>query len=93
MKNPRDVIIEPIITEKSANISMDGSKYVFKVIKTTNKVEVKKAIEVIFNVKVLKVNIVNVKPRPKKMGKHAGFTSGYKKAYITLADGNSIDFS
>jgi large subunit ribosomal protein L23 len=93
MKNPRDIIIEPIITEKSANMSMDGIKYVFKVVKNTNKVEVKKAIEAIFNVKVAKVNIVNVKPKAKKMGKYEGFKAGFKKAYITLADGSSIDFN
>ena len=93
MKNPRDIIIEPIITEKSARLSQEENKFVFKVIKDTNKVEVRKAIESIFNVKVAGVSIINVKPRKRTVGKHKGFKSAFKKAIIKLAEGNTIDFS
>ena len=93
MKNPRDIIIEPIITEKSSRLAQDENKFVFKVIKNTNKVEIRKAIEAIFNVKVAGVSVINVKPKAKTVGKNKGFKSGYKKAIIKLAEGNTIDFS
>lgn len=89
----RDVIIAPVITEKSANLSADGKKVVFKVAKNANKVQIKQAIEKIFNVKVTNVNTVNVRPKKKRVGRYEGATKAYKKAYITLAEGSKLDLN
>ena len=85
----QDIIIKPILSEKSyADIA--NKKYTFKVAKDANKTQIKQAIEEIFNVKVAQVNVVNVKPRTKRMGKYVGKTKNLKKAYITLKEGSKI---
>ena len=89
--NYRDVIIAPVITEKSAKISEKGDKIVFKVRNDANKVQIKQAVEKIFGVKVIKVNTINVKPKYKRVGRYAGTTSRYKKAIITLEEGSQIE--
>lgn len=89
----RDVIIAPIITEKAANISADGKKVVLKVAKDANKVQIKQAVEKIFNVKVINVNTINVRPKKKRVGRYTGTTKAYKKAIITLAEGSKLDLS
>lgn len=91
MNNYFDIILAPIITEKTANMEADG-KYAFKVANKANKTEIKSAIEKKFNVKVEKINIVNSHPKKKRVGKYTGMTSKYKKAIITLAKGNTISF-
>ncbi len=91
MNNYLDIILAPIITEKTANMEADG-KYAFKVANKANKTEIKSAIEKKFNVKVEKINIVNSHPKKKRVGKYTGMTSKYKKAIITLAKGNTISF-
>jgi len=90
--NYRDIIIAPVITEKSAKISENGNKIVFKVRNDANKVQIKQAIEKIFGVKVIKVNTINVKPKYRRVGRYAGTTSRYKKAIVTLAEGSKIEF-
>ncbi len=91
-RTAQDIIIRPIITEKS----MDGladRKYTFKVMKSANKIEVKKAVEALFGVKVEKVNTISVKSRKKRMGRSEGYTSDWKKAIVTLtADSKTIEF-
>ena len=89
--NYRDIIIAPVITEKSANIAANGDRIVFKVKKDANKTQIKQAIEKIYNVKVTKVNTLNVKPKKKRVGRYVGTTSAYKKAIITLAEGSNIE--
>lgn len=89
----RDVIIAPIITEKAANIAADGKKVVLKVAKDANKVQIKQAVEKIFNVKVINVNTINVRPKKKRVGRYTGTTKAYKKAIITLAEGSKLDLS
>ena len=89
----RDVIIAPIITEKAANIAADGKKVVLKVAKDANKVQIKQAVEKIFNVKVINVNTINVRPKKKRVGRYTGTTKAYKKAIITLAEGSTLDLS
>ena len=89
----RDIILAPVITEKSANVGADGKKVVFKVAKDANKVQIKQAIEKVFNVKVENVNTVNVHPKKKRVGRYEGKTSAYKKAIITLAEGSKLDLS
>lgn len=91
LSNYRDIIKAPIITEKSANIASNEKTYVFKVDVKANKSQIKDAIEKIFNVKVEKVNTVNVHPKKKRVGRYSGYTNKYKKAIVTLANGNKID--
>lgn len=90
MKDPREVIIRPIITEHSYDM-MDENVYTFEVAKDANKVEISQAIEEIFNVTVVKVNTLNVKPKPKRVRYHAGPTRTWKKAMVTLAEGDTIE--
>ncbi|UVD81780.1 50S ribosomal protein L23 [Mycoplasma iguanae] len=87
--NVNQVIKRPILTEKTYE-QMPLGVYTFAVDKKTNKVEVKKAVEFIFDVKVESVNIFNVAKKPKKLGRFQGFTTSYKKAIVKLAEGHSI---
>ena len=89
-KDPRDVIIRPVITEASYD-AMENNVYTFEVAKDANKVEIRQAIEAIFNVTVVKVNTLNVKPKPKRMRYQAGKTRTWKKAMVTLKDGDTIE--
>lgn len=86
-----DIIIAPVITEKSSIVSSDGKTYVFKVNKDANKFQIKDAIETAFKVKVVKINTLNTKPKNRRVGRYTGKTKTYKKAYVTLADGDRID--
>lgn len=87
----RDIIIRPLITEKSTTLMAEG-KYVFEVAKAANKIEIAKAISQIFNVKVASVNTVNVDGKVKRMGRSIGKRSDYKKAIVKLAAGETIEF-
>lgn len=86
-----EIIIAPIVTEKSNNGLQEG-KYTFKVNKKATKVEIAKAVEKLFNVKVLKVNTMTVKGKQKRVGVHVGRTSDWKKAIVTI-DTNPTDSS
>ena len=90
MKHFTDIIIAPVITEKAA-IQAEANIYTFKVAKDANKIEIKKAIEEAFGVKVVKVNTANTKAKDKRVGRYTGKTQTYKKAFITLADGEKIE--
>ena len=91
LSNYRDIIKAPVITEKSTAIASNDKSYVFKVDAKANKSQIKDAIEKIFNVKVENVNTVNVHPKKKRVGRHSGMTNKYKKAIVTLKDGNKIE--
>ena len=78
-----DIILEPIVTEKSSSYMQEG-KYTFKVAKKATKVEVKNAVEKLFEVKVLKVNTITVKGKTKRVGVHEGKTPDWKKAIVTI---------
>ena len=78
-----EVIIKPIITERSSEGLQEG-KYTFKVNKKATKVEIAKAVEKLFGVKVLKVNTISVKGKEKRVGAHKGMTSSWKKAIVTI---------
>lgn len=80
---PEDIIIKPIITEKS-NIEMQAGKYTFEVNKKATKVDVKRAVEKLFNVKVLKVNTINVSGKEKRVGRNVGKTADWKKAIVSI---------
>lgn len=92
MNNYTDIIIAPIITEKSASLEAKNT-YVFKVSVKANKTSIKQAIEKLFNVKVKDVRTVNSHPKKKRVGRYTGMTNKYKKAYVTLKEGNSISFN
>ena len=85
------VISEPVITEKSMKLMQEGNKIVLKVAKDANADEIKNAFEAIFGKKGEKINTVNVRAKAKRMGRFEGKTSAYKKAYIKLAKGESLD--
>ena len=87
--NPRDIIIRPIVTEKTSDMMKDN-KYTFQVAMGANKTEIRQAIEAIFNVKVVNVNAVRVEGKKKRMGRFEGKRSDYKKAIVKLASGNTI---
>lgn len=90
--NSSDVIKSPVITEHSADLMMD-KKYTFEVDPRANKTEVKTAVESSFNVKVVKVNTMNIKGKLKRMGQHAGYRSDRKKAIVQLSeDSKDLDF-
>ena len=87
-----DIVVGPVITEKSTNLS-SFNKVVFKVIDTANKKNLKKNIEKIFKVNVIKINIINKQNRTKVTRGRKVKVSGYKKAIITLKKGQSIDLT
>ncbi|WP_248929029.1 50S ribosomal protein L23 [Paenibacillus hamazuiensis] len=84
MKNPRDIIKRPIITEKTSDL-MGLKKYVFEVDLRANKTEIKQAIEQIFKVKVTDVNTMRMPAKPKRYGRYSGYTSEWKKAIVSLS--------
>ncbi|MDO4400873.1 MAG: 50S ribosomal protein L23 [Coriobacteriia bacterium] len=87
----RDIIIRPVITEHSYD-GMEYGVYTFEVAKEANKIEIAKAVEELFDVKVVKVNVINVKPKPKRFRyNQTGHTKAWKKAMVTVADGQSIE--
>ena len=90
MKDPREVIIRPFITEHSYDM-MENNVYTFEVAKDSNKVEIRQAIEAIFDVTVVKVNTLNVKSKPKRVRYAAGKTRTWKKAMVTLKEGDTIE--
>lgn len=91
MKDPKDIIISPIVSEKSY-AAVQNKQYSFYVDTRVDKGEIKKAIESVFNVKVLKVNTINVKAKPKRIGKSSGYNSKAKKAIVTVSKKDKIDF-
>jgi large subunit ribosomal protein L23 len=90
VSNPRSIIQKPVITEK-ATILREGNKYAFRVDCKANKVQIRQAIESIFDVKVESVRTIKVPSKPKRQGLYAGRRAGWKKAYVTLRAGDSID--
>jgi large subunit ribosomal protein L23 len=87
----RDILIRPLITERTTDLMAQG-KYVFVVDKRANKIQIADAVKEVFNVKVEKVNTVNVRGKTKRMGRTSGKTASYKKAIVKLEAGQSIEF-
>lgn len=87
-----NIIIAPVITEKSEALKRDNNVYVFKVKKNANKTQIKNEIEKAFKVKVVNVNTVNAVQKKRRVGRYTGVTTAYKKAYVKLADGSSIEY-
>lgn len=92
MAHMTDVLKKPVLTEKSLALQTEENKYTFDVDLDANKTEVKIAVEKLFNVKVEKVNIMNVKPKTKRMGRYEGKTNKRRKAIVKLAEGNEINY-
>lgn len=86
------IIKAPVITEKAGYAAQNG-KYVFEVEPKANKIEIKNAIEKIFNVHVTQIRTLNCQTKKKRVGRYTGRTNNKKKAYVTLAEGESIDFN
>ena len=89
MADARDILVRPIVTEKTS-VMMQDNKYTFEVPLNANKTEIRQAVEKVFNVKVVSVNTVRVSGKTKRMGRSEGRTSDYKKAIVKLAEGNTI---
>ncbi len=85
-----EVLKAPVITEKSQIVKSEG-KYTFKVSPKATKLQIKEAIEKIFNVKVTSIQTLNAKPKKRRVGRYTGLTNSYKKAIVTLAEGQTID--
>ena len=83
MKAPQDIILKPVITERSIDLLPTG-KYTFKVAKDANKVEIAKAVEALFNVEVIKVNTMNCTGRSRRVGRFEGKKADWKKAIVTI---------
>ncbi|HDM43243.1 MAG TPA: 50S ribosomal protein L23 [Firmicutes bacterium] len=91
MRHPSDILIVPLITEKLTYLRQTGNKYAFKVNLRANKNEVRRAIEEMFGVSVEKVNIMNMRGKARRQGWNVGRTSNWKKAIVTLKEGETID--
>ena len=90
-KNPRDVVLKPVVSEKSYDLIQDLNTYTFVVDKRSNKTEIRQAVENIFDVRVVSVNTINRKGKRKRTGYVIGKRADTKRALVRLADGDSID--
>ena len=91
MKNPRDIILQPVVSEKSYDLVDANNQYTFIVDPRSNKTEIKQAIQTIFDVKVISVNTMNRQGKRKRTGLTLGKRKNTKRALVTLASGDSID--
>ena len=87
------ILLAPHVSEKSARAAQDGNQVVFRVRKDATKPEIKAAVEMLFDVKVSNVNVVNAEGKQKRFGQRLGWRSDFKKAYVRLAPGQTIEFS
>jgi large subunit ribosomal protein L23 len=92
MKLPEKTIKRPLLTEKGTAMSEDVNKVLFEVAMRANKIEIRNAVEKIYNVKVKSVHTQIVRGKIKRMGRNVGKRPNWKKAIVTLAEGSSIDF-
>jgi len=91
MKDSRDVLIKPVITENSMLKMEENNTYTFKVAKDSNKIQIRNAVEEIFDVKVDNVNTMNMRGKKRRLGRNEGRTASWKKALVKLAEGDSIE--
>lgn len=90
MLSGHQILVRPIVTEKNTSLNEVG-KYVFEVMQSANKIEIKRAVEEVFKVKVSTVNVMKVPGKMRRMGKTSGMTRTWKKAVVTLAPGERIE--
>jgi len=89
--NPRTVIVRPIVSEKSYGLIAERRKYTFKVHPKAHKTQIRQAVEQVFKVTVMDVNVSKVPAKPKRRGAHSGTRAGWKKAVVTVAEGQTIE--
>lgn len=92
MREPQQIIQAPLITEKGSLLAEKGNQVLFRVRSDANKIEVKKAVEVLFKVKVVKVRMARCLGKLRRVGRNIGRLPQWKKAYVTLKEGDKIDF-
>jgi large subunit ribosomal protein L23 len=92
MRTALDVIAGPLITEKGTLVGEEGNQVVFRVRPWANKIEIRRAVEQLFKVKVEKVRTVNYLGKVRRVGRNVGRRASWKKAYVTLKEGHRIDF-
>ena len=92
MAHITDVLKKPVLTEKTMTLQANENKYTFDVDVNANKVEIKQAVEAMFGVKVESVNVMNVRPKAKRMGRYEGKTNRRRKAIVKLAEGSEINY-
>ncbi|HOC46014.1 MAG: 50S ribosomal protein L23 [Syntrophorhabdaceae bacterium] len=88
--NEYDIILRPIITEKSTLVKETGNQYVFEVLRSANKIEIRKAVERLFKVKVIDVHVQNMEGKKKRLGRYAGKRPDWKKAIVKLSPKDKI---
>ena len=93
MKEPYSVVLGTVITERSTDLQEHQNKYTFKVDPRATKIDIKRAVEGIFKVRVRQVNTVRMPGKPRRVRLQPGYTAGWKKAVVTLEEGDSIDFA
>ena len=89
--DPRSVLLAPVVSEKSYGMIAERHKYTFKVHPQAHKVEIRQAVEALFEVDVLDVNVIKMPAKPKRRGLHKGTRPGWKKAVVTVAPGQVIE--
>ena len=93
MKDPRQIVLRPIVTEKTADLKESTNTVCFQVARNANKIEVRRAVETLFGVKVLEVRVVNVRGKMARFGRYTGLRPNWRKAYVRLAAGEkTIEF-
>ncbi len=92
MRDPNEIIRRPLITEKGTRLKQQENQYLFEVARDANKIEIKRAVESLFRVTVLRVRTIPVKGKVKRVGRFAGRTQDWKKAVAALKEGDSIEF-
>jgi large subunit ribosomal protein L23 len=92
MRGPQDIIQAPLISEKGSLLAENTQQVLFKVRPDANKIEVKKAVESLFKVKVVKVRMARYLGKVRRIGRNVGRRADWKKAYVTLREGDKIDF-
>ena len=92
MKNRSDIIIRPLLTEKMSRLEETEKKYAFQVRKKSNKIEIKKAVELMFDVKVKSVKVINMQGKLTRIGRTFGKRKDWKKAYVRLEEGFDINY-
>ena len=91
MKNPRAIVHRALITEKGTQRREAANQYFFEVAPSANKIEIKRAVQEIFKVKVKDVRTMNLPAKPKRYGRYTGMSTAYKRAVVTLEAGQSIE--
>jgi large subunit ribosomal protein L23 len=92
VKDPHDIVVKPLVTEKMEYLRESSNQYAFEVIHSANKIEIKKAIEEIYGVSVIKVRVMNRQAKKRRLGWIVGKTRSWRRAVVTLKEGESIDY-